>query len=502
MKKYIAIIILFWMALPSCETFLEETPKNFITIDNFFNNYTECVSAVNGIYELATKRQGQDGNYWGAYKVGTIQTDEMQWSLQNVNQHREISFSQYAANNAIVLNLWRVSYQVIHWANACIQGIENAPITDAQKVDLLGQAKFLRALFYYNITNFFGDVPLILEPTESLEGIKVTRTSALEVYGAVIEDLKYAEINLPAKQNEKGRATRGAAQTLLAKTYMQMAGYPYLDTGKMTLAAEKLGEIVNNASAYGYALQTDYSQIFHLLNENNSEVIFDAQYEQGILGSNLTINYFGHGGNAKFGGSGSVGFLKREFHQSFKTGDLRKDRTVGNFNINAAGNRVNVNNQLQFRNAKYRADVHPVDYIGAQGPQNFIIFRYADVLLLYAEALNEVNNGPTAEAYSAINMVRRRAYGLPIDTPAPEVDLTGLDKQGFFNAVVQERSWELAGEGMRWFDLKRWQLLIDRVKATPSALPTEVIEQKHYFYPIPQSEIDVNPNLLPQNDGW
>ncbi len=502
MKNYILFLFLIGAGLLSCEKFLEEEPKHFITTDNFFNNYEECVLAVNGIYSLATDRSFSPGNYWGAYYVGAIQTDEMQWNPGNRNAHRDISLSEYSSSNAIVYDLWRASYRVISWANAVIDGIENAPVSESQKGNLIGQARFLRSLFYYNLANFYGAVPLILEPTVSLEGMNVSRTPALEVYGAIIEDLKYAETHLPPKQDEVGRATRGAAQTLLAKTYMQMAGYPYFDSEKMSLAAQKLGEVVTNVSLYGYALQADYSMIFHELNENNSEVIFDAQFEEGVLGSNLIINFFGHGGNSKYGGSGAVCYLKKEYHQSFNPGDLRKARVVGNFTINANGVRSNLNNVLQFKNAKYRADVYPVNYIGAQGPQNFIIFRYADVLLLYAEALNEVNNGPTAEAYSAINKVRRRAYGLPIDTPAAAIDLTGLDKQGFFNAVVQERSWELAGEGMRWFDLKRWKLLIDRVKATPSQLPSEVIEEKHYFYPIPQNEIDVNPNLLPQNDGW
>jgi len=487
--------------LVSCQDFLEEEPKNFISPTTFYNNFEECEIALNGCYDLMHNRSLQEGNYYAAYKLPAIMTDEMQWFFRSRAPMKDVATCQYSSASETIYLYWSNTYRIINWANGVIVGIENAPITQEQKNGLIGQAKFIRALFYSHLVNQFGDVPLLLKPTTSITGNNVPRNPASEVFEAIIADLKFAEANLPPIQAQTGRIEKGAAQTMLVKVYMQMAGYPYNNPNTMQLAADKAVEIINNKATYGYELLSDFSAVFDIDNDNNAESIFEIQYIQGAEeGSTLTDFFFGVAGTAEFGGSRSSVYLVREFHESYQPGDLRRDWTVADFRIVSNGGIRPQNNPDRYKNAKYRKKA-PVNFGPSESPKNFIVLRYADVLLMAAEALSEVNGGPTPEAYEYLNRVRRRAYGFDILTPNPTSDLAGLTKESFLTAMVDERSWELAGEGFRWYDLKRWKLLVDRVRATTQDAAAS-IEEKHYFHPVPLNEIEVNSNLLPQNVGW
>lgn len=499
MKK-VYFLLFFVIFLNSCEEFLEEKPLNFYSPTTFYNTFEECQIAVNGLYDLIHNRALQEGNYYAAYKLPAIMTDEMQWFERSRAPMRDVATCQYSSASETIYLYWSNTYKIINWANSVIVGIENSPITREQKDSLIGEVRFIRGLFYSHLVNLFGDVPLLLKPTNSITGNNVSRTPALEVFDAIIDDLEFAEKHLPMQQLDIGRVEKGAAQTMLAKVYLYRAGFPYYDADSYQLAADKAKEIIANATNYGYRLLSDFSDVFRIGNDNNAESIFEIQYIGSVTeSSSITDYFFGISGTREFGGSASSAYLVREFHESYKSGDLRRDWTVADYRIVRGFIRPQKNPNL-YKNAKYRNE-NPTNYGPQDSPKNFVVLRYSDVLLMAAEALSEANGGPTPEAFEYINMVRRRAYGFDINTPNVVSDLSGLTKEEFRKAIIDERSWEFAGEGLRWYDLKRWKILVEKVRATTQdAAPS--IEEKHYFHPIPLNEIEINPNLLPQNNGW
>src|SRR5690606_16450937 len=148
-------------------------------------------------YDLMSNRALQEGNYYAAYKLSAILTDEMQWFDRSSAPMKEVSTAQYSSASETIYLYWSHAYKIINWCNGAIEGIQGAPITDEEKQGLIAQAKFIRALFYFHLVNQFGDVPLLLKPTTKIGDNKVARTSALEVFEAIIDDLKYAEKYLP-----------------------------------------------------------------------------------------------------------------------------------------------------------------------------------------------------------------------------------------------------------------------------------------------------------------
>ena len=190
MKKLISIICMI-SVLVSCQDFLEEEPKNFISPTTFYNNFEECEIALNGCYDLMHNRSLQEGNYYAAYKLPAIMTDEMQWFFRSRAPMKDVATCQYSSASETIYLYWSNTYRIINWANGVIVGIENAPITQEQKNGLIGQAKFIRALFYSHLVNQFGDVPLLLKPTTSITGNNVPRNPASEVFEAIIADLKF-----------------------------------------------------------------------------------------------------------------------------------------------------------------------------------------------------------------------------------------------------------------------------------------------------------------------
>lgn len=482
----------------SCEKFLEETPKTFLAPDNFFTTYEECKMVVNGCYQLMAKQSMTYGNFAGGDFIGMVLTDEMQWNPANGNVFKEISFGQHNAGNPHVYTIWQIGYRIIDACNQAIKGIEGAPIGDEEKKSLIAEAKFIRALFYLRLLSLYGDIPLVLTPAASMDNNEVPQAQATEVIEHILQDLVFAESNLPKMQSEVGRATRGAAKMLHAKAAMQFAGFPYYQNDKWQVALDKCQEVLTD-NEYGYALEANYGDVFIESNENNPEVIFDIQYEEGtLLGSNLGVYYFGETGNQTRGGSPAIMFLVDEFATSYAQDDLRKNWVVGDYQLNAAGVKVYNIARGSWRNSKYKRSNPSLTFNAGGG--NYIVMRYADLLLMAAEALNEVNGGPNQQAYEYMNMVRRRAYGVPTETPNEAADLKNLDKEAFFEAIIMERSWELAGEGWRWFDLKRWHNMVERVRAT-SAEVAPIISDKLYYLPIPLKELQANPNLK-QSEGW
>jgi len=329
----------------------------------------------------------------------------------------------------------------------------------------------------------FGDVPLVLTPTSDVVNVNIERTPTDEVYTQIINDLKDADAaNLPAKYTSSGtigRATSGAVKSILAKVYLTHKDYMN--------AALYAKQVIDSKT---YSLFPDYKNVFPPENKNGQEHIFSAQYScvKTTYGSPMAENfsiYFSYPINQ----GGGVFNADTLYVNSYLPGDYRKQVTIITQKVNPS------NNQLVFaRNGpcidKYW-DPSPCAEFGARN--NFIIIRYADVLLMYAEAENELS-GPTVDAYDAINQVRTRARN-GISSANPQ-NLTGLSQSQFRDAVLQERGWELCYEGHRRWDLLRTGKYISTLQA--AGMP---VSQTNLLYPIPQHQIDVNPALT-QNPGY
>lgn len=472
--KYIFIILV--LSLTSCSDILDDNPRSNITTDNFFNTEEDAVLAVNSIYRAIYLQN----NHSRPQLFLTIRaTDDSE--LNNLNNFQfDSNYGGYLQQN------WRAHYIMINRANLALSEITDMDINDNVKNRLLGESRFLRGLAYFRLVRFFGDVPLLTEPTTSLDNINIPRTASDLVYTQIIEDLEYAEDNLlPSSDTEAGRATITAAKALLAKVYLTRENWE--------LAAAYANEII---TAGDNRLMDEFPDVFVPENENNDEIIFAIQYQSGSGRPSYQLRYYlprNLPGSPQVARGLGRYLPSEELYDSYREGDLRKDWTFF------------TEYTYQDETVTFPPHWHKfMDYDGlsntADNETDFPLLRYADMLLTYAEALNE-QNGPTAEAYEALNKVIRRAYGRDING-ASDVDITGLTQNEFREEILNQRRWEFAGEYHRWYDLKRTGQLITVMRnwLEGQGFLEQVPEYKS-VYPIPQREMDLNPELE-QNPGY
>lgn len=527
MKLLKFVIIISATLLCSCESFLNENPESILSPATFYNSVGNVEIAVNGVYDILGNR-GVGGNSFGNYNhglqiMGVLGTDQFR-SYNEVQSHRfsQMDLYTYTSSSQLSSEAWTVHYIGINRANTVIANTEpmlGTGFNDDDLNRLLAEARFLRAWYYFNLVRFYGEVPLKLTETASLTAsdvVGISRAPISAIYSQIEEDLLFAEqylllpSELPASDN--GRATKTAAWAFLARFYSTWAMYPLKDASKWSDAAAYAKKVIDSKE---HVLLDDFTKIFGVENEGNKELILvvkntGIEGENGTLGAaNGVVAYPGASGDQE-GTSASYAQVRIEnnFYKSYDNKDLRKEFTVSSYRAKADGTKVplteaqiNTSNLLGF--AKFKRNG---SWTGFMSPTDFPLLRYAEVLLLYAEATANKAGGPTAESFEAINQVRRRAFGLPVDTPDPSVDLTGLSLTDFNNAVLTERSWELTGEDCsRWHDLIRYELLGKVVTATKRPLVlVSFDENKHKLFPIPLSEIDSNPkiNLADQNPGY
>jgi hypothetical protein len=331
-------------------------------------------------------------------------------------------------------------------------------------------------------------VPIRLQETTSLTGLDIARSPVEDVYGLIISDLKEAETTLPDQQTglNLGRASKGAASTLLA--------YVYLTKKDWTNAAAKAREVIDKASTYGYSLFANFADLWKISNENKQEHIFMCQYQSGPEGLGSQYNHFFTSRQANailVGGSGyAIHLVENAFWKSFDSTDTRRDASIlSSFTDPKTQKLITYPSTLLSELSIFKY-YDPASFARNNNNNNYPILRFADVLLIHAEALNE-GAGPSAQAYESINKIRRRAKLADLKT--------GLTQQQFREAVLQERSWEFAFESRRFFDLIRSETLIPVMTAAGKRpLP------KNLLYPIPQREIDINNKIeqADQNPGY
>jgi hypothetical protein len=482
MKKYISIFSLL-LVLSSCVS-LDEEPESLITTDQFYKNDNEAISAVNAVYNGLNS--GTHTLYNRLIQISTeMAADDYQAGPRARNAHvRALSGLTHDASNDRMLELWRQSYDAINRANVAIDRISDSktinPVLGAQ---LVNEAKFIRALLYFNLVRWFGGVPIVLhQPNLSKESLNVSKASEEEVYAQIVADLIAAE-NLPqAKEysaKDTGRATSGAAKSLLAKVY--------LTREEWKKAADKAKEVIDSQS---YALFDNYADVFDVATKNGKEHIFSAQFKGffnfygNMLGGTAAPNEV-PGINGDYADA-----LNRasKLYEQFGENDKRKPVT---FVTQLASPLTGTTYTFEPHFHKYYDPTTPAS--PGESSKNTPIIRYAEVLLIYAEATAQ-DQGVSAEAYAALDAVRVRAGLEKLADIAP-----GLSTEAFRKAVYEERRKELVYEYQRWFDLARrgaaYYVAQLQAAGKTNAAP------RHIHFPTPQREIDINPNLK-QHPDW
>ncbi len=513
MKKNIIISFLAGiMTLMSCTDRLNETPISTLSPANIFTTMNDAKTAITGMYAgfVPYFAVMTPVNGWGEYG-----TDISSGSFTDAKQ----KFSQYTytSADADVLTIWSGLYSIINRANNIIANVPNIAAADADKNAIIAEAKCIRAFCYMDLVQYFGGVPLRVEPTLSIEdAVSKPRATERQTWTQIINDLQYAELYLPATAPAVGRVTKWTAKGLLAKAYLTRGGYPVGNYAEETdslwfqKAALKAFEVISqsgiklNATTPGSATAfKEYGKMFLESGKNSAESLWEIQFKDPDYGSAFgwkSIN--GNSGTGTADGSfiysWGAGPLSTDFALSFNDNDIRFQWCVGPYKVTTANTRTAIA-VTSWVPSKYRWERMPSNVWNAA--INLIISRMADIYLIYAEASNEATGDPNntslgMSAYAAINMVRIRAQVPTMDdtylmkdspyTPAElmyNISLQSFDKtnvnydkrhvyysgttpkERFRTAVLMERGWELMGERQRWFDLKRTGKLVEYCKA-------------------------------------
>jgi starch-binding outer membrane protein, SusD/RagB family len=485
-------MLLLLMAM-GCDDFLEKKPLDTVNTENFYQTADDAVAAVNAAYQPLQRPKLHNMRMWttdiiaGNSEVGANPV-EANDGIETKDQANFIT----TTDNRGVLDLYQGPAPGILYANLVLQKVPDINMDEALKNRILGEAKFLRAYYYFILVRFFGDVPLILVPQTPGDDLRPVRTPKADVYIQIIKDLEEAIGELPRREEyavaDIGRASKGSAVGMLAKVYLTLGNW------------EKALELCNQVETLGYELNPDYAASFNPGAENTAESLFEVQYVSPVNNfwddanqSSWTTNFMGPRDSPLTAVGWGWNQPTQEFVDSYEEGDLRKDVTIfyeGGPQFDGKDYKASMSYVTGYSVRKF---VLPTTYVptGSSGsPLNWPVLRYADVLLMKAEALNEL--GRTSEGEDPINAVRNRAGLDPVQT--------GLTKDEFRKVVMHERRIELAFEGHRWFDLVRVQNGTFGLEFLHSIGKTNATE-KHLLFPIPQAERDVNPNLT-QNPGY
>lgn len=531
------MMLLALIAFTSCNKLLDKDPTDFTQPDKYYNSEKDLQLALAGVYDPLGSEYLYASSLW--FQLGSC-TDESFYP-NSANSFSAPMFYQFDYTNPYVSGLWEQCYIGIERANLLIKNI-NRPVMEERKRQVyLGEALFLRAFYHFLLVSNYGDVPLKLAPTDDVNTVNIPRTPAKAVYDQVLQDMQQAAtlVNSAGAIGNSSHVSQTAVYGMLTRVCLYMAGNPLKDQSKYAEAiawASKVVESKEHAllTTYNAAITNSaYSQIFI----NHAQDIYDVK--ECLWEADFYMN----GNNSAFAEGGRLGTYQMacnnidtgfgsgnikttlKLYNLYKPGDLRRDWAIAPFSFSSnSGGLTRVpypaNSIIARESAKWRRYYEPVTFDKQQyrTGQNFPILRYADVLLMLAEAENEMN-GPTAAAYDAINQVRRRGYGLPPEMASADADLAaGLSQTEFRQAIMDERSRELCFEALRKPDLIRWGILNDVFNAMITEIngsnasttnkarwilgySTAISSPRYLLLPIPSLEININ-KAITQNPGW
>jgi starch-binding outer membrane protein, SusD/RagB family len=513
MKKYMVILTLACtFAVVGCKGFLDEVATSQVASNSYFRNFAEANTALTGVYQQLGKvyEFSITPAAWGI--CGTDEVTIPTWE----GGKRDLHKYNIQTNNNDVLNIWKRCYVGIYRANQVIARVGVMTVDQIkpdQQAKLIGEAKFLRALYYFQLTKIYGDVPLTTTEIKSESDIPNTRTATDKVYELIIDDLKYAKANCRTALLS-GIVNKGAATALLGKVYLQMTGFPLNQTDKAALAVAEFKEVVENPA---YGLAPKYDDLFDPAKELNGDVmkenIFVVKYDGpgkgvgGQLGS-----YMGPLGDPSNGGGYGTTYANTAMALRYDTAVNHDVRFARNIVTVHAGTGAIITWLGDWRPWKWRKPMRFEVGPGLADPGydnafDFALIRYADVLLMYAEAINIVNNRPNQAAIDALNKVRERARGIKNDPTILPNYRVGMTKNQFVDVLLLERYYELCFEGLRKDDLIRTGKLISALKAldmerwdTPEFGRPANIQDFQLNFPIPIAEIQIS--KMTQNKGY
>ncbi|MBC8032750.1 MAG: RagB/SusD family nutrient uptake outer membrane protein [Chitinophagaceae bacterium] len=492
-----------------CSEFLEEEDPSNIAPATFYTQPDHAEAAVYGIYENFRFLSDGAGIFVSNFQMldalsGTAETE----TGQNSDLNNMLGFS-HTGDNLLLSQWWRQLYEGVGNANLAINKIPVIPqILPENAQKWVGHAKFQRALHYFYLVRLWGDVPLITEPILDWKDPNVTapRSSTENVYALIEADLLDAEAAGFPLTDASGLASQIAVKSLLAKVYLTMAGQP-LNKGAAYYqkAAAKAKEVIDyaNANPGKVALFPIYDDLHDPAKENVLEHIFMVQYAAGIANAGFQDKFLPN--NTNITASGEVGTTvpTSAFLASYEAGDkrtLEKGFYFKEYFLGAGtGAATTLNRMYVYKHFDLVANGKPGSAGTGNSGLNYPLLRYADVLLIYAEAQNEAG-GIDAMAYNALKAIRDRA-GLV--TPG----MGTFSQTTFREAVLVERWHELSFEGVAWFDMVRLQKVYDpagnkMVDFVGASLNGATLQAKHFLLPLPAADFRNNPNLTPNNPGW
>jgi len=487
MKKAGIFLLGFLTVLVGCERALEENPKDFIAPSNFYKTQSDAEAAIAGVYSTNT---GTEGDIYDTYfHFDLLHADytisKGSWtSIGNIDQ--VLDPTQAAKPTGI----WANFYNRINRANVVLERVpEIENMSEDVRIRILAEARFIRAMYYLNLVRDFGPIPLRSSSMADLSAIGAPRASLDEIYGLIVDDLEIAENDLPETVgSQTRRASKWAAKLLLAQAY--------LDRELWDRAAAKADEIINSGE---YELiqvekQEDFYKVFAV--ETSTEDIMSLHFSP--TASTSFIHTF-HGSGTPYNKGTVFGFYNvpnmNSFLATWNDADLRKHFNLYSSYIDESGNEVSILNTAEpVRFKKFIKNENGIALYSIP------LLRYAEAFLIYAEAACMAEGGPSDLALERLNIIKRRAYGYDLGTPSPADFPSGMAMNEFRDAVIQERAYEFILEPRRWWDLRR----TGKAKEILTQAKGKPLIDERLLYPLPQTEIDNNPSLTPddQNPGY
>ncbi|WP_405606563.1 RagB/SusD family nutrient uptake outer membrane protein [Polaribacter sp. Asnod1-A03] len=507
--KYLFLLLLS-LSIVGCSD-LEEEPVGLLAPDGFFQSTSDIQTAVDGSLTHAINEK-----FWGRkLSIALMLRSDMVSLASNETRRVEMNDFSTLASNGMISEFWPKTYQGIAAANQAIAGAADVDVADDLKNPVTAQAYFARAFYYFHLVRLFGEVPYIDEPVTDIDAAtSMSKSSVSEIYTNIIADLEYAKTWLPNTQTSRATPSKAAASSYLALVYLTMGDYQNAFT--------EATDVINNAGTYDLALDDNYQNLFNGdVIDASKEPIFALDYNNFEAADNAydqTAPMTGiRGDDRNLGGGWSVAVPTLEVYTTWDAGDYRRavsldDRAsiggvvVDYTEFDISGHQFAKNNPYVAKYMRYpglfaRANARATSH-------NYSMIRYAEVLLIAAEAAVEL--GDNASALTYINQVRERARkGGATKTGADEeyvfaasdvpADLTGTVT---IDDVLEERRLELAFEGKRWYDIARRQIGVEVFSASGLEGFKSSFDSNDYLLPLPEDELERNPNLLPQNPGY
>lgn len=455
-------VVLFF-TLVGCQK-LDESPKSFIAPETFFTTPQQVEATLAGTMDFLW-------NFWGTYSYG----------MSHFRNDDQLLGGNLTFNANHGSGLWASHYSAILNLNNAIRAMKDGSLKGADTSQLMAQAKFLRGYNYFMLVRMFGDLPLMTDEIKDPFKGEITRSPIADVYKLIVEDLTEATKSLPEvwPGAQIGRPARDAARALLAKVYLTMATAPMNDVSNYAKAADLAGQVIEGKR---YSLVKDIKKLFSVDTKYGPEMMwsFNSNYQDMATDPQIWTDMDGWGDVA----------AEPEWEQKFPNGPRKEaflQTEKNGVHYTELGKDVGIK--------KYLYDTKS-DFDAGRSIINIPIIRYADVLLIFAEAENMAKGGPTQAAVDALNQVIDRANGY-IENPQDPRATIGMTKEAFDRKVIQERNWELCFEYDRWFDLIRKRILKEESR--------EAIQQnysEHYLlFPIPVNDLRINKSLT-QNPGY